>query len=153
MLLVQFGYRKFMNTDEIIAISGAFAAVISGLIRVLWKVGGIDIKVGILWRLFESNATSEAVNKSFMRKNSPLVLTKRATEAFNLAGLTGELQGFYRTEGYKLNDFELHGAIEKYFGTKIMQEIALPYNLHSGAAIAAAVKVARSEEKIDMETL
>ena len=130
-------------TNSLIFIAGLLVALIGFTIRFSFVLGQVRLKIDTIWNLYIASANNEGVNKNFMQRNSPLVLTAKAIEAFDASGLGKELQEYYIREGHKFDDVRLLGEIEKRWGDRIAKEIAEPFHLHAGAEFIAAMKIAK----------
>lgn len=117
---------------------GAFFVFYSTMIS---RFAKLELKVNTLWDFLMRRSLASGLDNDVLRMNSPVTATAQATTL--LEPMSEELGEFYRTEGFKLDPRELFIAVEHKFGERLLKQICIPYNVHQGACVLAAIDVAK----------
>lgn len=94
-------------------------------------------------------AESEAVVVGLASKASPLKFKPEVLS--QLDQFKPDLQTFYKSKWYNLDDDELWLEVEDKFGTTLQDEICIPNKLWHGACVLMAMAVAKNTDTLDLK--
>jgi hypothetical protein len=126
---------------------GTLVAVAGFVWRFSSRFAALELKANTVWDYLMRRGEAEGLRVGALTKNSPVSLTDGARE--RLAPLEADLKAWYRRAGRKLVDRDLSAALEKEFGQRIADWVAVPHGLHQGTCLLAAVLLCR---EVDSET-
>jgi len=108
----------------------------------------IEDKVNTMWAFQMRRAMSEVVESGAGTKNSPLIFTEQAREAFG--PFKKQLVEFYKTLPATMDDSEVLLEIERKFGDVLLDNVCIPFKLSHGACLLLAYAVARQTDTINI---
>lgn len=129
----------------IVGIVGAIGALFIKLWNVAAKYAQLELKVNTLWDFLMRRSIASGVDNGVVTMNSPIKSTRSMDEL--LEPFAKDFAELYKNIGCHLNERDLFIEFEKSFGDRIMREICIPYKIHQGAAIFAAIDVAKKRYK------
>lgn len=133
-------------TLSLFGIIGAIGAMFLKLWSIAYKYGQLEIKVNTLWEFLMRRSLATGIEHGSLTMNSPIKSTATAEHA--LQSMANDLGDFYKYTGFKLNERDLFIEIERRFGDRILREVAIPHKIHQGAAVFAAIDVAKKKAKL-----
>lgn len=139
---------------EWLTIIGMAGALLWSIVNVSVKLGGMQLKLDILWGYLRRQAVGSSVQQGMGEVNSPFRLTEKGRTAFP-DDMVKRLQEFYREKGHKLNEQSLWFAIEKAFGEEISTRLVVhPTEIlqHHDVAVLAAINIAKEGMAGESET-
>lgn len=128
-----------------IGASVGIIAALAGMFLKLWSIAAkfaqLELKVNTLWDFLMRRSIETGISNGVITMNSPIKSTESMEEL--LAPMINDFADFYKYSCCGLSDRDTFIAFEREFGDRILREICIPHKIHQGAAIFAAIDVAK----------
>ena len=131
---------------------GSLVTVLVFIARMAARFGALELKVDTMWAFQMRRAMSEVVEKGIGSLNSPMIFSDEARTA--LAPIKEQLIDFYQNKvtGTERNsDSLLLLAIERVFGSRLLELVCVPCRLTHGACLLLAMAVAKQSDALDIK--
>lgn len=142
-----------IDTGMWVAIVGLVFAIAAGFTKVIYRIGGLELKINTVWDFLMRRAEVELVNRGWGTKHSPVKLTVTVFES--ILPLISNIITFYaklKEDRPNIADRDIFIAIEQRFGEQLVEQICIPMNVQLGACVVAVMescKIAIEQDKTD----
>lgn len=101
----------------------------------------LRVKVDTMWSFLTKRGVVEGVNAGLLSVNSPVRLTPES--ATIMQSMEPELREFRQQECPDCDEKTLMLAIERKFGTRLVQDVCIPNNIAFGVCLIIATAIAK----------
>ena len=117
------------------------SGVIPFLLIIIFKLGGMNMKIDTLWDAYKKNGEIEYLKAQLGTRNSPVKSSDESKKL--LEKFEGDLKDFYKKQDPKISDSNLAFKIQRHFGERLFEEVCIPELLMPNACLLIAVELCR----------
>jgi len=129
-----------------VALIGLALNAIATIYAVLVRIARVELKTDTMWDFLLKGALVEAQQKGIVKAHSPIRPSRDVIQQFGELGR--QIRKWYVENNLKKKtNSELSLLLVTKYGTELVEQVCLPYDLNLGAALIAAVQFCREEDE------
>lgn len=140
-----------MDAQVVMAIGTVCLCVgpaIAALLKLVWRVAKLELKVDTMWSFQMKRAVSETISSGVATMNSPLCFTDTAMAY--LDPIKDDLVKMWKKRDNKHSDADMLLEIERRFGDELLTSVCIPRGVSHGACLLLALAIAKGGDSIEL---